>query len=101
LELDVDEIPDDVLRNLYDFVKKHRKDGGAEPSEDEYEEQPRRDSGPPPVPSSGRKKNKPMTAKEQESKIAQVRQQLKKFDGDSSTNDGECSELLVDTSDDM
>jgi len=85
----VDEIPEDVLRNLYDFVKKHRKDGGAEPSEDEYEEAPRRESGANVMPSSGRKKNKPMTAREQESKIAQVRQQLRKFDGDSSTNDGQ------------
>ncbi len=94
----MDEIPDEVLRNLYDFVKKHRKDGGAEPSEDEYEEAPRRESGPRPVSSSGRKKNKPMTAKEQESKIAQVRQQLKKFDGDSSTNDGECLLCFLDMS---
>jgi hypothetical protein len=86
----VDEIPEDVLRNLYDFVKKHRKDGGAEPSEDEYEEAPRRESGvSAALPGSGRKKNKPMTAREQESKIAQVRQQLRKFDGDSSTNDGQ------------
>jgi bromodomain-containing factor 1 len=89
LELDVDEIPDDVLRNLYDFVKKHRKDGGAEPTEDEYEEIPRRSSGAKPAASSSRKKNKPMTAKEQESKIAQVRRQLRRFDGDSSTNDGQ------------
>jgi bromodomain-containing factor 1 len=89
LELDVDEIPEDVLRNLYDYVKKHRKDGGVEPSEDEYEEAPRRESGATAMPGSGRKKNKPMTAKEQESKIAQVRQQLRRFDGDSSTNDGQ------------
>ena len=101
MELDVDEIPDDVLRNLYDFVKKHRKDGGAEPSEDEYEEVPRRSSDVKPVPSSGRKKNKPMTAKEQESKIAQVRQQLKKFDGDSSANDGKCLADLLNASDGM
>jgi hypothetical protein len=41
------------------------------------------------MPSSGRKKNKPMTAKEQESKIAHLRQQLRRMDGDSSTNDGQ------------
>jgi hypothetical protein len=86
----VDEIPDDVLRSLYDFVKKHRKDGGVEPSDDEYDETPRRSSGAKPAAGGGRKKNKPMTAKEQESKIAQVKQQLKRFDGDSSTNDGKC-----------
>jgi bromodomain-containing factor 1 len=87
LELDVDEIPEAVLQDLYRFVKAHRKAVGADiTADDEDYEDPstRRSSGAgtsnKPA-ATQRKKNKPMSAREQESKIAQVRRQLEKFGG--------------------
>jgi bromodomain-containing factor 1 len=78
LELDVDEIPDPVLQDLYKFVKAHRDNIGADHGEedDEYEESSFLQV--PSVP-SGRKKNKPMTAREQEDKINQIHKQLQAF----------------------
>jgi hypothetical protein len=81
LELDVDEIPDPVLHELLRFVKTHRKAIGADIQEDDdYEdaEEPAKAA-----PSGGRKKNKPMTAREQEERIQQLHQQLSQFNGGS------------------
>jgi bromodomain-containing factor 1 len=83
LELDVDEIPEPVLQDLYRFVKSHRKAVGADiTGEDEDWEEPgeRRLSGSNKPAATQRKKNKPMSAREQEHKIAQVRKQLERFD---------------------
>jgi hypothetical protein len=87
LELDVDEIPDHVLSDLFKFVKAIRETTGADAVEDDdYYEDPA--DAKPTSTSTGRKKNKPMSAREQESKIQQVRQQLQRFDGGSGSDRG-------------
>lgn len=90
LELDVDEIPDNVLQTLYKFVKDYRRTNGTDAmsNDEDYDEPepPRQATG-----STHRKKNKPMSAREQESKIAQVKQQLQQFNQSGSeqgNNDG-------------
>lgn len=64
LELDIDELSDDVLRKLHDFVRRNSKG---------EEEVPR----PPPVvtaaPAPARKKNKPMSKQEQERQIQDLK----------------------------
>ncbi|KAF2668269.1 Bromodomain-containing protein [Microthyrium microscopicum] len=85
LELDVDEIPDHVLHDLLKFVKNYRRNTGTDVAEDEdYEESalPKQHS------TTQRKKSKPMSAREQESKIAQVKQQLQRFDNQSGSENG-------------
>lgn len=74
LELDIDDIPDEVLSELHDFVKKLRPKHPVE-HDDDYEEPHGIDK----PASVSRKKNKPMSAREQESKIARVQEQLQKF----------------------
>lgn len=82
LELDIDEIPDEVVYELWEFVRKlqPRSQVGVD-EDDDYEEE----RGPKAAAAAGahRKKNKPMTAREQESKIAQVREQMARFEGQS------------------
>jgi len=81
LELDIDEIPDEVVYELWEFVKKLQpKSHGVIDEDDDYEEERGHKAA---AASSHRKKNKPMTAREQESKIAQVREQLARFEGQS------------------
>jgi len=81
LELDIDEIPDEVVYELWEFVKKLQpKSHGVVDEDDDYEEDRGHKAA---AASSHRKKNKPMTAREQESKIAQVREQLARFEGQS------------------
>ena len=81
LELDIDEIPDEVVYELWEFVKKLQpKSHGVIDEDDDYEEDRGHKAA---AASSHRKKNKPMTAREQESKIAQVREQLARFEGQS------------------
>ncbi|KAL8920094.1 MAG: hypothetical protein Q9208_006447 [Pyrenodesmia sp. 3 TL-2023] len=64
LELDIDELSDDVLRKLHEFVRRNSKGD---------EEAPR----PPPVvssaPAPARKKNKPMSKQEQERQIQDLK----------------------------
>lgn len=72
LELDIDELSNDVLYQLLQFVRKH-----APKAED-----PAR-SAPAPAPAgttAPRKKNKPMSKVEQENRIQQVRGSLSAFD---------------------
>lgn len=72
LELDIDELSNDVLYQLLQFVRKH-----APKAED-----PAR-SAPTPAPAgttASRKKNKPMSKVEQENRIQQVRGSLSAFD---------------------
>ena len=71
LELDIDELGNDVLYKLLLFVRKH-----APKSEDTVRSAP----APAPAPASSRKKNKPMSKVEQESRIQQVRGSLSAFD---------------------
>ncbi|KAI4094279.1 MAG: hypothetical protein LQ344_002358 [Seirophora lacunosa] len=70
LELDIDELSDDVLRKLHDFVRRNSKGG---------EEVPR----PPPVaaaaPAPARKKNKPMSKQEQERQIQDLKNITSQF----------------------
>ncbi|KAF2404919.1 Bromodomain-containing protein [Trichodelitschia bisporula] len=73
LELDIDEIPDPVLSELYDFVKRARP---RDLSEDDDYEEPRAVTK---TSTLGRRKNKPMSAREQESKIEKVKAQLQRF----------------------
>ncbi|KAL8730285.1 MAG: hypothetical protein Q9166_004168 [cf. Caloplaca sp. 2 TL-2023] len=71
LELDIDELSDNVLRKLSDFVKKNAK---------LPEEAPR----PPPVvsasPAVSRKKNKPMSKQEQDRRIHEIKQTKAQFE---------------------
>ncbi|KAL8705830.1 MAG: hypothetical protein Q9201_001053 [Fulgogasparrea decipioides] len=69
LELDIDELSDDVLRKLWDFVKKNSK--------------PQEEVRAPPVvstaPAPSRKKNKPMSKQEQERQIQDLKQISSQF----------------------
>ncbi|KAL8873209.1 MAG: hypothetical protein Q9174_001292 [Haloplaca sp. 1 TL-2023] len=71
LELDIDELSDDVLRKLYDFVKKNSKTEEVRP---------------PPVVSSAtvatKKKNKPMTKEQQEAQLQNLKNITSQFQGD-------------------
>ncbi|KAI4278258.1 MAG: hypothetical protein LQ337_001139 [Flavoplaca oasis] len=70
LELDIDELSDNVLRKLSDFVKKNSKAPDDVPR-------------PPPVvtaaPAASRKKNKPMSKHEQERRIESLKEQQAQF----------------------
>jgi bromodomain-containing factor 1 len=73
LELDIDEIPDDVIYKLWEFVKptlhKKERDPSPEYEDDDDEYQQRSATGP-------RRKNKPMKAQEQEERIKQLQEKL-------------------------
>ena len=78
LELDIDELDNDVLYQLLQFVRRH-----APKSEDPVR------SKPPPAPAtttSSRKKNKPMSKVEQENRIQQVKGSLSAFDNPGSAS---------------
>lgn len=87
LELDIDEIPDHVVYDLFQFVKKlHPQsakqdyDQAGDNEDDDYDEDDESYGRPAGKGAGGgRKKNKPMSAREQESKIAQVQAQLQQF----------------------
>ncbi|KAL8654569.1 MAG: hypothetical protein Q9226_003385 [Calogaya cf. arnoldii] len=70
LELDIDELSDNVLRKLSDFVKKNSKAPDDVPR-------------PPPVasaaPAMSRKKNKPMSKQEQDRRIESLKEQQAQF----------------------
>jgi bromodomain-containing factor 1 len=73
LELDIDEIPDEVVYKLWEFVRTSAPKKEREPSPD-YEDddddyQQRSATGP-------RRKNKPMKAQEQEERIKQLQEKL-------------------------
>ena len=87
LELDIEEIPDDVVFTLYEFVSKlHPQE--ADVDDDDYEEPAMTAK---PTAAAGRKKNKPMSAREQESKIAAVQRKLQQFNGSGSEEANEGS----------
>lgn len=77
IELDVDELPNDVLFLLLKFVKKHAPTSLME-LEDYGEPEP---DFVPNVASSKPKKNKPMNATEQEAQINRLESQLSEFRG--------------------
>lgn len=76
LELDIDELPNEVLHELHKFVKKH-----APRPEDKAEKAspPASAYVPPASAAPARKKNKPMGKNEQESKIRQLEAASAKF----------------------
>ena len=75
--MDIDEIPDNVVYELYQYVRKlhpqkaSSADIGPE-EDDDYDDDGAYVTGRPPK-SKGPRKNKPMSAREQEAKLAQVR----------------------------
>lgn len=73
LELDIDEIPDDVVYKLYEFVRSSLPKKEREPSPD-YEEDDEDDFVQ--KQTTTRKKNKPMKAREQEERIQQLKDKL-------------------------
>lgn len=77
LELDIEEIPDDALYELYRFVRAVR--GVKTVEDDEYEPPARSAPKASTSTSTQKRKNKPMNAQEQESKIAAIREQLGRF----------------------
>ncbi|KAE9972543.1 hypothetical protein EG327_009458 [Venturia inaequalis] len=84
LELDIDEIPDDVTYQLYQFVKaKLPRSQRAPDPEPDYEDDDDEFEAPIKASSSNRKKNKPMKANEQEERIRTLQAQLEKFKGGS------------------
>ncbi|TID24275.1 Bromodomain-containing protein [Venturia nashicola] len=84
LELDIDEIPDDVTYQLYQFVKaKLPRSQRAPDPEPDYEDDDDEFEAPIKAASSNRKKNKPMKANEQEERIRTLQAQLEKFKGGS------------------
>ncbi|KAL9003263.1 MAG: hypothetical protein Q9188_003859 [Gyalolechia gomerana] len=64
LELDIDELSDEVLRKLYDFVKKNSKGS---------DDVPRTQTVASAAPATTRKKNKPMSKQEQERQIQDLK----------------------------
>lgn len=79
MELDMDEINDDTLRDLFKFIKSVRGPKAAAAEDDDYE-MPR-----PPAPSrqntSRPKKNKPMGKSEQEDSLRRIQEKMQSFNG--------------------
>ncbi|KAL8952910.1 MAG: hypothetical protein Q9222_001200 [Ikaeria aurantiellina] len=71
LELDIDELSDDVLRKLWDFVKKNSK---------QPDEAPRPPAVVSAAPAAPRKKNKPMSKQEQERQIQELKSKQSQFE---------------------
>lgn len=83
MELDIDQIPNEVLHELLKFSRQLRpkvKEQPIEDDDDEYEA-PKVTGRSAPT----KKKNKPMGKVEQETKIQQLRQQLAGFKGGSAS----------------
>ncbi|KAL1958147.1 hypothetical protein VTO42DRAFT_5002 [Malbranchea cinnamomea] len=74
IELDMDELPNEVLHLLLDFVKRHA------PGPLEFEDEPAPEPLPAMAPTKP-KKNKPMSKHEQESKINALQKTLESFSG--------------------
>jgi hypothetical protein len=91
----VDDIPEPVLQDLYVFVKTLNGKSGEEPPPDNVvDDEDYKEPSSSKAASTHRKKNKPMSAREQESKIAQVKQQLSRFNNQSGSDQGN-GELFV------
>ncbi|KAF1999172.1 Bromodomain-containing protein, partial [Amniculicola lignicola CBS 123094] len=74
MEIDMDEISDDTLRELFKFIKSVR--GPAKPTYDDDFEPPK----PKAAAAHKPKKNKPMGKREQEESIKKIQDQLRNFD---------------------
>lgn len=81
----MDIIPDDVLRELYKFLRGTRpKEEKAELTDEEYEAAPKRTSS---KGGSAKRKNKPMGKREQEESIKAIQRQLESFKNPGSPDD--------------
>ncbi|KAF2105523.1 hypothetical protein BDV96DRAFT_509253, partial [Lophiotrema nucula] len=95
MEIDMEEIPDDTLRELFKFIKQVRGAKGAPPDE-EYTEASR----PPKTATQKTKKNKPMGKKEQEDSIKKIQEQLRNFENSASASSQSPPAHQDDSSDD-
>lgn len=80
IELDMDELPNEVLVMLLKFVKKHA------PGPLEFDDEPVPEVMPAMAPTKP-KKNKPMTKQEQESRIHALQKNLQSFAGGAAVSD--------------
>ncbi|KAJ5521841.1 hypothetical protein N7527_005956 [Penicillium freii] len=92
IELDIDELPNDVLLKLLNFVKKHVPNL----MDDEEEEDVTASNVAPPKP----KKNKPMSKFEQEAQINMLQNNLSRFQGGAHSPDPVASVERNESSDD-
>jgi bromodomain-containing factor 1 len=79
LELDIDEIPDEVIYKLWEFVKSSAPKREREPSPeymDEDDDDYTQRGGTGAAGGGPRRKNKPMKAQEQEERIKQLQEKL-------------------------
>lgn len=78
LELDIDELSDETLRKLYNFVKKNSTRPGDTP-------RAKPASTPAPTAAPSRKKHKPMSKHEQERQIEQLKGNIAQFENPTPT----------------
>ncbi|KAI4163085.1 MAG: hypothetical protein LQ342_003212 [Letrouitia transgressa] len=78
LELDIDELSDETLRKLYNFVKKNSTRPGDTP-------RAKQASAPAPTAAPSRKKHKPMSKHEQERQIEQIKGNIAQFENPTPT----------------
>ncbi|KAJ6260308.1 hypothetical protein Dda_4533 [Drechslerella dactyloides] len=84
IELDIDELAATTLHKLYKFVAENT----LAPSPPTQHPAPAPKHGKSAAPAKPRKKNKPMSATEQERKILELQSQISGFEGGSPTDDG-------------
>jgi len=97
MELDMDEINDDTLRELFKFIKSIRGPKGGVIADDDFEP-PRQVSK---QTASRPKKNKPMGKTEQEDNMRKIQEKLQSFQGGASgSSQSPAGKLLVNVPDD-
>ncbi|KAL1605378.1 transcription initiation at TATA-containing promoter protein [Paraconiothyrium brasiliense] len=79
MELDMDEINDDTLRDLFSFIKKVRGPKSAATEDDDFEMP--RPAAPSRQNTSRPKKNKPMGKSEQEDSLRRIQEKMQSFNG--------------------
>ncbi|OAG05170.1 Bromodomain-containing protein, partial [Paraphaeosphaeria sporulosa] len=79
MELDMDEINDDTLRELFAFIKKVRGPKGIAAEDDDYEMP--RPAAPSRQNTARPKKNKPMGKSEQEDSLRRIQEKMQSFNG--------------------
>ncbi|KAJ4355988.1 transcription initiation at TATA-containing promoter protein [Didymosphaeria variabile] len=79
MELDMDEINDDTLRDLFQFIKRVRGPKSAAAEDDEFEMP--RPAAPSRQNTSRPKKNKPMGKSEQEDSLRRIQEKMQSFNG--------------------
>lgn len=79
MELDMDEINDDTLRELFGFIKRVRGPKGVAAEDDDYEMP--RPAAPSRQNTARPKKNKPMGKSEQEDSLRRIQEKMQSFNG--------------------